>query len=58
MAHGILVPQPGPEPLPPALKHGVLATEPPGKSYKLDAPIGVTSESKGTRLYVTSDFSG
>ena len=58
MAHGILVPQPGTEPLPPALKHGVLATGPPGKSYRFDAHIGVTSESKGTRWYVTSDFSG
>ena len=35
MAHGILVPQPGTEPLPPALKHGVLATGPPGSPVDL-----------------------
>ena len=31
-AYGILAPQPGIEPVPPALEGGVLTTGPPGKS--------------------------
>ena len=32
MAYGILIPQPGAEPTPPALENSFLTTGPPGKS--------------------------
>ena len=54
MTCGILIPQPGIEPVPATLENGILITEPPGKSlpYVIDSYIFSISSTSRAQMSV------